>query len=123
MDIIFVSELRIETRIGVYEWERHESQTIQLDLEVGLPGQHSSRSDRLDDTIDYAAIVRCVESLFHSQRFSLLEQAAETVAETIRRDFNAPWVKVAIAKLAPLRGVKRLGVVIERGERPAHPLG
>lgn len=118
MDIIFVSELRIETRIGVYEWERHTLQKIRVDLEVGLPGKHASRSDRLDDTIDYASIVKRVENLFHEQHFSLLEHAAESVAETIRHDFNAPWVKVSIAKLAPLRNVKQLGITIERGTRP-----
>lgn len=118
MDIIFVSELRIETRIGVYQWEQHAPQTIQLDLEVGLPGKHASHSDQLDDTIDYASIVKQVEQLFRDRRFSLLEQAAESVAAAIRHDFNAPWVKVTIAKLAPLRSVKRLGVVIERGARP-----
>jgi dihydroneopterin aldolase len=33
------------------------------------------------------------------------------------REFGAPWIKVSIAKLAPLRNVKRLGVSIERGTR------
>ena len=117
MDIIFVSELRIETLIGVYEWEKRVPQTIQLDLEVGLPGTHASRSDRLHDTIDYASIVARVEHLFRDQHFSLLEHAAESVAAAVQRDFSAPWVRVSIAKLAPLRNVKRLGVVIERGTK------
>lgn len=118
MDIIFVSELRIETLIGVYEWEKRAPQTIQLDLEVGLPGKHASRTHRLDDTIDYASIVKRLEQLFRDEHFSLLEHAAESVAAAIRHDFNAPWVKVSIAKLAPLRNVKRLGITIERGTRP-----
>jgi dihydroneopterin aldolase len=117
MDIVFISELRIETLIGVYEWEKRVAQTIQLDLEVGLPGRHASRSDQLHDTIDYASIVARVEQLFRDQHFSLLEHAAESVAAAIQHDFSAPWVRVSIAKLAPLRNVKRLGVVIERGAR------
>ena len=32
-------------------------------------------------------------------------------------EFKTPWIKVSIAKLAPLRNVKKLGVVIERGTR------
>ena len=52
MDNIFISELKIETRIGVYEWEKKVPQTIQLDLEVGLPDQHATKSGNLDDTID-----------------------------------------------------------------------
>jgi dihydroneopterin aldolase len=32
MDFIFIEELRLDTLIGVYDWERHRRQTIQLDL-------------------------------------------------------------------------------------------
>ena len=117
MDIIFIAELCIETLIGVYEWEKRVPQTIRLDLEVGLPGRHAARSDELRDTIDYAQIVARIERLFHGQHFSLLEHAAESVAAAIQEDFGAPWIRVSIAKLAPLPDVKRLGVVIERGAR------
>jgi 7,8-dihydroneopterin aldolase/epimerase/oxygenase len=33
------------------------------------------------------------------------------------KEFKSPWVKVSVAKLAPLKNVKRLGVTIERGGR------
>ena len=29
-------------------------------------------------------------------------------------EFEAPWVKVRVAKLAPIAGVKELGIAIER---------
>ena len=49
------------------------------------------------------------------------EQAAPLVAEELAAmilgEFNTPWVRISIAKLAPLRGVKRLGLTIERGVR------
>ena len=117
MDIIFIAELRIETRIGIYDWEKTVPQTIQLDLEVGLPGEHAAKSGRIADTIDYSKIVARIEQLFSEQHFLLLEKAGECIAEIIVRDFGAPWVKVSIAKLGALRNVRRLGVVIERGRR------
>ena len=117
MDIIFIDELCIETLIGIYEWERQVPQTIRLDIEVGLPGQHASKSGKIADTIDYSEIVGRIEQLFKEQHFSLLEKAGEMCADLITREFKAPWVKVSIAKLAPLRSVKRLGVIIERGSR------
>jgi len=117
MDIIFIHELRIDTLIGIYEWERQAPQTIQLDLEVGLPGEHAAHSGRIGDTIDYSKIVGRIEQLFKEQHYSLLEQAGEAIAEVIMGEFKAPWVKVSIAKLGALRNVKKLGVTIERGER------
>ena len=117
MDIIFIHELRIDTRIGIYEWEQQTPQTIQLDLEVGLPGAHAAQSGKIGDTIDYSKIVGRIEQLFQAQHYSLLEQAGVAIAEVIMGEFKAPWVKVSIAKLGALRNVKRLGVTIERGKR------
>jgi dihydroneopterin aldolase len=117
MDIIFVSELRIETLIGIYDWEKTVPQTIQLDLEVGLRGEHAAKTGKIGDTIDYSRVVGRIEQLFKEQHFLLLEKAGESIADTIMREFKTPWIKVSIAKLAPLRNVKKLGVVIERGAR------
>jgi len=58
-----------------------------------------------------------IQQLFRDQHFSLLERAAEAIAALVLKDFGAPWVRVSIAKLSALPGVKRLGVVIERGSR------
>jgi 7,8-dihydroneopterin aldolase/epimerase/oxygenase len=117
MDTIFISEIKIETLIGIYEWEKKVPQTIQLDLEVGLPGRHASRSGKIADTIDYSKIVGRIEQLFKEQHFLLLEKAAESIAEVIMQEFKAPWVKLSIAKLGALKNVKRIGVTIERGKR------
>ncbi len=117
MDSIFISEMKVETLIGIYEWERKVPQTIQLDLEIGLPGEHAAKSGKITDTIDYSKIVGRIEQLFSEQHFLLLEKAAEAIASIVTGDFKAPWVKVSIAKLGALRNVKRLGVTIERGRR------
>jgi dihydroneopterin aldolase len=117
MDIIFISELKIETLIGIYAWEKKVPQTIQLDIEVGLRGEHAAKSGKIGDTIDYSQVVGRVEQLFKDHHFLLLEKAGEAIADMIVHDFKAPWVKVSIAKLAPLRNVKKLGIVIERGKR------
>ena len=91
-------------------------QTIQLDLADSLPGEHAAKSGKIGDPIDYSNIVGRIEQLFKEQHFLLLEKAGETIADIIIREFKAPWVKVSIAKLAPLRGVKKLGITIERGK-------
>lgn len=117
MDTIFISELRIETRIGIYARELQTAQTVQLDLEIGLRGKHAADSNRIEDTIDYAKVVAAIKQLFAEQHFSLLEHAAESIANMVIKDFKAPWLRVSIAKLAPLSGVKKLGISIERGEK------
>ncbi|MCW9021763.1 MAG: dihydroneopterin aldolase, partial [Sedimenticola sp.] len=34
MDIVFLRDLRIETVIGIYDWEREIKQTVVLDIEM-----------------------------------------------------------------------------------------
>ena len=68
-------------------------------------------------SIDYAEVTRRIEASLRENRFGLLERVAEHVAELVEREFGAPWVKVSVTKLAPLKNVRRLGVTVERGTR------
>ena len=118
MDIIFISELRLDVLVGVYDWEAKVPQKVQLDLEIALPGTRAGSTDRLADTIDYAVVVARIEQSLSGSRFGLLEKLAEEVAGLVMKEFGAPWVKISVAKLAPLRTVRKLGITIERGRKP-----
>lgn len=117
MDSIFISEFKVETLIGIYDWERRVAQTIELNLEIGLAGGHAAQSGELADTIDYSRVVAAIEQLFREQHFLLLEKAAEAIAGMVLRDFRAPWLRLSIAKPGALRNVKKVGLTIERGQR------
>jgi dihydroneopterin aldolase len=117
VNTIFVQELRVETRIGVYAWERHLTQPLIIDLELAIPSAKAFASDDFADTLDYAAVVKRVQVFAKDHPHKLLERFAEALADVLRAEFGSPWVRVSVAKLAPVAGVKRLGVAIERGER------
>ncbi len=118
MDIIFLREIRAETLIGVYEWERQAPQTIEIDLEIGIPNDTPCHTDDINDTIHYAIVVERLRTELATRHFLLLEALAEHIGKLIREDFSAPWTRVSVAKLGILPGVKRVGVTIERGHRP-----
>jgi 7,8-dihydroneopterin aldolase/epimerase/oxygenase len=117
MNTIFIHQLRVETQIGVYAWEQHKSQPLVIDLELELPSAKAFASDDFGDALDYAAIVKRVQSFAADHPYRLLERFAEALAELLVSEFGAPWVRVSVAKLAPLAGVARIGVAIERGKR------
>jgi len=117
MNAIFVHELRVDTRIGVYAWEQHLPQTLLIDMEIALPSTKAFTSDDFDDALDYAAVVKRIQAFAADHPHKLLERFAEALAEVLRTEFGSPWVRLSVAKLAPLAGVRRLGVVIERGVR------
>lgn len=116
MDIIFIHDFRLDILIGIYDWERKVPQTVQFDLEIGIP-EHKGPVDKIGDTIDYAKVTARIESSLRGTHFPLVEKLAEHVAQLVLREFRSPWVKVSVTKLAALRNVKRLGVTIERGSK------
>lgn len=119
MDIVFLEEIKLDIVIGIYEWERKVPQTIRIDIDIGLPHSRAGETDSIADTIDYGAVMARIRQTTAERHFSLVEALAEHIAALIRTEFGAPWVKVSVAKLGMLRGVKRLGIMIERGERPS----
>jgi dihydroneopterin aldolase len=118
MDTIFISELKLDTLIGVYAWEHEVPQTIQLDLELAVDASRCARSGRIADTVDYSRVVTRIRETLAGRHFTLIEKLAEELAAMILREFDTPWVRISVAKLTALRGVKKLGLTIERGVRP-----
>ena len=116
MDIIFIHDFRLDILIGIYDWERKIPQTVQFDLEIGIPGR-AKPVDKIGDTIDYAKVVARLEGSLRGHHFPLVEKLAEHVAQLVLQEFKAPWVRVSVTKFAPLKSVKRLGVTIERGKK------
>ena len=115
MNAIFIHDLRVETRIGIYEWEKHARQTVRLDVELGLPSDEVFRTGDFADALDYAAVVRRLQAFAADHPHYLLERYAQAIADLLMNEFGAPWVKVRVAKLGAIPGVKELGIVIERG--------
>ena len=115
MNAIFIHDLRVETRIGIYEWEKHVAQTVRLDIDLGLASDDVFRTGDFADALDYAAVVKRLQAFAADHPHHLLERYAQAIADLLMNEFGAPWVKVRVAKLAAIPGVKELGVVIERG--------
>lgn len=114
MDIIFVRELRVETLIGIYAWEKQAPQALQLDLEIGLPDSRPCTSDDINDALDYADVVRRIRQMLAERHFNLLEALAEQIARLLIDDFRSPWVRVSVAKLQAIRDCRMVGITIER---------
>jgi dihydroneopterin aldolase len=114
MDTIFLSEVKVQTKLGVPEWERMVEQTIILDIEIGYDLSKACKSDDVTDTIDYGAVVERVRATLKENSFQLVEALAEHICQLILKEFGALSVKVKVAKPAILPGLKALGVVIAR---------
>ena len=114
MDSILIRDLRVDALIGIHKRERHVQQTVSIDLDIGLPGDAVFASDRVADTIDYEQVTLAIRRLAASEQFRLVETLADRVARLLLEDFDAPWVRVSVAKIGILANVRFVGVAIER---------
>jgi len=114
MDIIFIRDLRLDTRIGTYEKERRKVQTLQFELELGRDRLPACATDRLADTIDYAEVVKTVQASLVDHEFHLLEPLAEAIAQRLLQRFDARWLRLEISKVGVVPGARQVGVRIER---------
>lgn len=117
MDIIFIEDLRLSTLIGIYAREKSVPQVLEMSLQIGTSTRNAGSSDEIGDTIDYAQVVDRLRRELTQRHFLLLEKLAEYVASLLLDDFGAVWVRVSVAKIGVMRDVRRVGVVIERGNK------
>jgi len=115
MDIIYLRELKIETIIGVFDWERKIKQTVVLDLEMAADIRKAASSDNLDDTLNYKAVAKRLIDFVSKSEFQLVETLAERVAEIVLTEFPVPWLRLQVNKRGAVRGARDVGVIIERG--------
>jgi len=117
MDIVFLRDLRIETVIGIYGWERRTRQTLIFDLEMSADVARAAASDNISDTLNYKSVAKRLIQFVGESEFQLVETLAERCADIIRQEYGVRWVRLTLNKKGAVRGASDVGVIIERGER------
>ena len=114
MDFIFIEELRVQAWVGIYPREKIAPQTVELHLTFGVPDAAAEQDD-IADTINYAEVIERIRGELAERHFNLIETLGEFVVNLLFDEFGAPWVKIRIAKIGVMKGVRRVGVFIQRG--------
>ncbi len=118
MDTIFISDLRIETIIGIYGWERKVRQTISLDLEMDADIRAAAATDAIEDTLELQGRLQAADRVSSAKAFP----AGGNTGRADRRDRargiqRFPGCGLRLHKPGALRGSRDVGVMIERGSR------
>lgn len=108
--IIRIKNLRLQTIIGIYEKERLEKQEVRIHAEIHFDGKAASKSDRIEDTVDYHAIyLEIIEHVENSQH-QLLEKMAQEILTLIQKYPKVTQAKVEIEKPAALPRAESVSV-------------
>lgn len=118
-DIVFIRGLQLPTVIGVYAWEREVRQELLLDLEMAWDIAPAGVSDDVEDALNYAAVATRLRAFAADNSFELLEKMATQLADLLLTEFALPWVRLRLCKPGAVTEAVDVGVLIERGQRPA----
>ena len=101
VDRLELRGLRVLGTHGALAEEQSRAQPFEIDLDVVADLSIAGRSDALDDTIDYGAVVASVERVVQSEHHQLLERLAQRISEEVLADERVTSVTVAVRKLRP----------------------
>lgn len=119
MDIVYIRDLRIDTIIGIYDWERQVKQTVSIDLEMAADIREAAATDDIQFALNYKAVAKRLIAYVESRNALLVESLAEEIAVIVREEFNVPWLRLRLSKPGAVRGARDVGLIIERGVKPA----
>ena len=114
MDVVFIQGLKIDTVIGIYDWEREIRQEIVLDIEMSADIKAASETDHIDQTLDYKAVSKRLIDFVQGSEFQLVETLAEKIAQIILHEFGVESVKLTLNKGKAVTGAQGVGVIIQR---------
>lgn len=113
-DTIFLHDMRIETIVGIWDWERKIRQTVAIDLEMGADIRKAAATDNIDDTLNYKKVAKRIQEFVGDSEFQLVETMAESIAGIVLDEFDVPWVRVRVNKPGAIRGARDVGILIHR---------
>lgn len=117
MDTVFISNLRLDATIGVFDWEKKIKQPLVFDLEMAWDISEAAASDDLTKALDYAAVSQVIEEYVASNIVELVETLADRLAEHLMNQFGISWLKLKVCKPDAVPKASGVGVIIERGSK------
>jgi len=113
-DLVFIEDLRIQTVIGIFDWEREITQTVSFDLRMAFDISRAGKSDDIVDTLDYKSVSKRLIQFVEGSDFQLVEALAEHCARIVLAEFPVSWLRLKLSKPGAVRGSSAVGVIIER---------
>jgi 7,8-dihydroneopterin aldolase/epimerase/oxygenase len=97
---IEIKELAVRARIGVPDSERRTPQELRIDVRYQIDSSFRDLADRLDSTIDYAAVAKEIAKLVSQTEYRLVETLVAEAADLLMKRFPMRKVEVEIKKFA-----------------------
>lgn len=111
---VFVRDLELNANIGVYHREKGQLQPVRINLDLTVEERDGDIEDKLENVVDYGAVVDGIKAILAGGHLNLVETLAEKVAAHCLADKRVKVARVRIEKLKVLAEAQSVGVEIER---------
>ena len=99
--VVQLRGLRLLCVCGALPEEQDRRQPYEFDIDIVADVSAATENDRLDDTIDYGAVLDRIEAVTRDESFQLFERMSRRVAEAILEDTRIESVTIEVRKLRP----------------------
>jgi len=89
MERIHITGLELFAFHGVNREERQHGQAFVLDMLLDADLSAACQSDDLNDTVNYAQVIKQAAAAFTRDSYNLIERAAEVTAQAVLEKFPA----------------------------------
>jgi 7,8-dihydroneopterin aldolase/epimerase/oxygenase len=111
---IFLRDVVMPFRIGVYPSEHKAPQRVRIDLDLDVRQDRATLTDDIGDVVSYDDIMNNLRQIAAGEHINLLEVLAERIAGLCLGDPRVLRVRVAVAKLDIYKSTGIPGTRIER---------
>ncbi len=108
--IIKIKNLRVQTIIGVYDFEKTIKRNLIINATIETNHEKSLLSDNLNDTIDYDEIVTNIKKVIKDNQFKLIEKLANKILSSIISDNRIDKCLLEIDKVGAVKDVDSLSI-------------
>ena len=111
---IFISDLRVDARIGHLPHERGAHQSLVINVSVWTDISQALASQDLNDTVDYVAIQKGILELVATQEYVLIETLADDILSLCFSLSGVSRAMVRVEKPNKFPESKSVGIEVER---------
>lgn len=87
MDKIIMRNMKFFGYHGVLPEEREKGQNFIIDIEMTADLENASKSDELDDSVDYSKAYEIVRNIVENNKFRLIEKLAASISREMLSKF------------------------------------
>jgi dihydroneopterin aldolase len=113
-NLIFLNDLLVEARIGVYKYEKNSTQPLRVNIIAKVKNPKKINDNNLYSVVCYNQISKKIKKIIKSGHTVLLEKLAEKIFEECFKNKRIETMKIRLEKLSAIKDAESAGIEVER---------